>query len=647
MLTITIVKLIFEALLLTKLHKTNKSIMKKIYSLLVTMMIASAVVGQSQRLCLLEEYTQASCPPCAALNPALNAILASNTSKVVSIKYQTNWPGVDPMNSQTQTWVGPRVSYYGVTGVPNICFDGNVLQKASPATLTQPVIDNRYAVTSPFDLDVVHQFNSTFDSVAITIQITASQAASGTLVLHTALVEEEILFCTPPGSNGEKDFYGVMRQMLPSASGTTLANSWTTGTSQTVTFNVAVPSYVYDKKQLAVVAFIQNNANKEVLQTGLSSPLALPLDASIKVCGANEITCTAAYTPSVELTNFGTNDVTSVDFSYTIAGNTSTFNWTGLLTTGASTTVTFPAVTLTGAASTFNASITAVNGTTDLVSGNNTFSKSITYNSSAPVALPATQDFVATAFPPANWFRTNGGGTATWARNAVGASGANGSAKMDFYSSAVGDVDDLLTAKFDLATANAPTLTFKLAKASYTGYTDQLDVDITTDCGATWTNVWSQSDPQLTTAGAFTSGAWTATSGSTTQWRQETISLAAFAGQPEVSARFRAVSGFGNNLYLDDINLSTAVGVGENQLEEQISLFPTPSAGTVFVNLSAIKDNTVRVSILDVTGKTIETYVTEKSNQHEVNMKGLANGTYMLQIDADGQRISKKVILNK
>lgn len=621
--------------------------MKKLYTMAMAMMMATLTLGQSQRLCLLEEYTQASCPPCAALNPALNALLASNTSKVVSIKYQTNWPGVDPMNTQTQTWVGPRVTYYGITGVPNICFDGNVLQKASPTALTQTVINNRYAVTSPFELEVTHQYNATFDSIAITIEINATQAASGTLVLQTALVEEEVLFCTPPGTNGEKDFYGVMRQMLPNATGTALANSWTAGTSQTVTFNIAVPSYIYDKKQLAIVAFIQNNTNKEVLQTGLSSPLPLPLDASIKVCGATEITCNSAFTPAVEVTNFGQNDITSLDFSYTIGSTNTTYNWTGNLASGASTTVSFPGITLSTPTSTLTANITAVNGGTDLVSGNNTFTKSILYNSSSAVAAPVVQDFVTTTFPPANWYNLNGGATAaTWTRSPVGATAANGSAKMDFYNSPDGDIDELLTTKFDLTNANQPTLTFKLAKAGYQGYSDQLDVDISTDCGATWTNVWSQSDPALLTAGN-NANAFTPTSGSTTQWRQETISLASYVGQGEVIARFKAISGFGNNLYLDDINLTTAVGIGENLLEEQISLYPTPTSGIVFLNLNAIKDEQVRISVLDATGKQLNTYMTEKSNQHEVQLGGLANGLYSIQIDADGQRLIKRVVLNK
>ena len=169
---------------------------------------------------------------------------------------------------------------------------------------------------------------------------------------------------------------------------------------------------------------------------------------------------------------------------------------------------------------------------------------------------------------------------------------------------------------------------------------------VSTDCGATWTTEWAQSDPTLLTAG-YLASAFTPVSGSTTQWRTETFSLNTYVGQPEVLVKFKATSGYGNNLYIDDVNLSVAVGVNENSLDQQISLFPIPSAGEVFLNLSAVKDNMVRISINDVTGKTIETYTTAKSNQHKVVMNTLQDGTYFIQIDADSQRIIKKVVLTK
>lgn len=623
--------------------------MKKFYSLLAAALLVSGIANaQSQRLCLLEEFTQASCPPCASLNPALNALLDQNNVKVVSIKYQTNWPGTDPMNTQTQTWVGPRVSYYGVSGVPNICFDGNVITAASPTQLTQAGINSRYAVPSPFDLTVTHAYNATFDSISISVEAVASQAVSGSLVLHTVLVEKEVAFCTPPGSNGETEFYGVMRQMLPNASGSVLPASWTAGQSENFQFNIPVPSYIYDKKEMAVIVFIQNNTTKEVNQSAISNPLTLPLDASIKVCGLTTVTCDSAYVPSINVTNYGSDDLTALDINYSIGGNSGTYNWTGTLSSGSSTTVTLPAVTLSTANNTLSCSLASVNGGTDLVAVNNTLSASVIFNGSTPASTPVAQGFVSAMFPPASWIRLNGGvTTATWSRTAVGATANNGSAKMDFYNSPNGNVDELYTTKIDLSTISNPYLSFTMAKAAYTGYSDQLDINVSTDCGATWTTIWSQSDPQLTTAGNLTS-AFAPTSGNASQWRTENVSLSAYIGEPEVVISFKAISGFGNNLYIDDINIYNSVaGVNENDLSSKVNLYPVPSSGSVFIDLSVFKNDEVSINILDVTGKSISNYSAARSNRHEILLQNLANGSYMVQVDADGERVIKPMILNR
>ena len=81
--------------------------MKKIFTLAFGLGIAAISFGQTQRMVLTEEFTNASCGPCAGQNPAYNELLQANSSKIVAIKYQVNFPGVDPMNAQTQSEVAP------------------------------------------------------------------------------------------------------------------------------------------------------------------------------------------------------------------------------------------------------------------------------------------------------------------------------------------------------------------------------------------------------------------------------------------------------------------------------------------------------------------------------------------------------------
>jgi len=260
--------------------------MKKRYAILAFASLAVAapmtIGAQSQRLVLVEEFTQASCGPCAAANPQFNTLLNANTTKVISLKHQVSWPGVDPMNAQ-YALVSARVNYYNVNSVPYALMDGvavtGINYTGYPNNLSQADINAEYAVPSPFDLDVEHTLSAGLDSIFITIHVTATQAYSSSpnqVRLHTDLIEKHIHFTTAPGSNGETDFYNVVRKMIPSTAGKILASNWIVGQDTTVTYATPIPSYIYDVAQLAVVCFIQNNATKAVEQAGFSiSPVGI------------------------------------------------------------------------------------------------------------------------------------------------------------------------------------------------------------------------------------------------------------------------------------------------------------------------------------------------------------------------------------
>ena len=100
--------------------------MKKITLLVGSVLLGAASFGQSQRLVLGEEYTQASCPPCASQNPPFQTLMVANASKMISIRYQTSWPGTDPMNAQYKTDLTTRTNYYSINGVPEMEMDGEI-----------------------------------------------------------------------------------------------------------------------------------------------------------------------------------------------------------------------------------------------------------------------------------------------------------------------------------------------------------------------------------------------------------------------------------------------------------------------------------------------------------------------------------------
>jgi thioredoxin-like negative regulator of GroEL len=60
--------------------------MKNLTFTLLLTLIAILGFGQAQRVVLLEHFTQASCGPCATLNPAVQTLINANQGKIITIK---------------------------------------------------------------------------------------------------------------------------------------------------------------------------------------------------------------------------------------------------------------------------------------------------------------------------------------------------------------------------------------------------------------------------------------------------------------------------------------------------------------------------------------------------------------------------------
>ncbi len=627
--------------------------MKTFSTLLAAGLIAGSVFSQSQRLVLTEEFTQASCGPCAAANPAFNAILATNTNKTVSIKYQTSWPGVDPMNAQNPTDVQTRVTYYNVTGVPDGWQDG--ITNFYPGGYSQANIDAAYAVPSSFNINATHMFNTAMDSVYLSVIVTCSQNITMTTPrLRVGMVEETISFATPPGSNGEKDFYNVMRKMYPNAGGTTIGTSWTNAQTQTFNYAIAIPTYIYSKGQIGFVAWIQDDANKNVKQAAYSAPVALANDAGVTtITGIPAGSCSTTFTPTVTIKNFGTANLTSCNIKYKIDNAAvQTLPWTGNLAPNGTTTVTLPLQTTTMGGHTFTSYTENPNAGTDYNGLNNQTVTGFIVLSSTSVNAPLVEGFVPVTFPPTGWIRDNPDAGPTWTRvtNCGGFGNSANATKVDFYNSTSGNIDILYAPPVDLSAAIIPAeLKFDVAHARYDNtYCDELEVEVSTDCGATWTSVYLKTCATLATAPNTTS-AFTPTAA---QWRAEVVNLNAFIGQNDVVVRFVGRSDFGNNCYLDNINITHAgAGVEEMGNVSSFNVYPNPFSDVTTFSINLNKADDVTIKVYNVVGEIVSSYaagtMTTGENQIKFDGSSLSGGIYFVTVTAGAQTITKKITVSR
>jgi len=301
----------------------NRMKLKSLLSFVLTLLVLSSFAQspKSQRLVLLEEFTQASCGPCAGQNPWIHNLLTSNPEKITSINYHVSWPGYDPMYLHNTEDPSARVSYYGVSAVPHSVIDGNYFS-GYPTGWSINTVNARYAMPSPCEIEIQHELNTAQDTINFTMLIKATTSFSGSpLVGHLAVIEKHIHYNSPPGSNGEKDFYNVLKKLLPSKDGTTLP-AMEAGDYYVIQGSWKLAN-VFTASELAAVGFVQNNQTKEIYQACNSSEQSVtPLytnDASVlSVANLSPENCFGIVEPVIVIRNNGLNSLSQTTIKYSV-----------------------------------------------------------------------------------------------------------------------------------------------------------------------------------------------------------------------------------------------------------------------------------------------------------------------------------------
>ena len=306
------------------------------------MLVSLKTNAQNERMLLLESFTNTGCAPCAMYNPGMDAIIASNPDKVVAIKYHVSWPsGADPMYLHNTADNGSRVSYYNINSVPHVVVDGNRFSGNS-GNITQSIIDQLSVIESPMQLRLSWELNDAQNAITVHVTGRVSTDIVGSSKLYVGVIEKEIHFTSAPGPNGEKDFYDVMKKLLPSSAGQSLGSLEADGYfAYTFTWELA---NIYNMDQLDAIAWVQNSNTKEVYQACKSSSSPDPFfanEAAVSdITDVKKMNCSGIAEPQVLLTNYGSNALTSAELEVLVNGEAlKTVNWTGNMATFGSETV--------------------------------------------------------------------------------------------------------------------------------------------------------------------------------------------------------------------------------------------------------------------------------------------------------------------
>jgi hypothetical protein len=236
--------------------------------------------GKSSRVVVVELFTGAQCPPCVAADVAFDAVLASyKPTDLVLLQYHLHIPGPDALtNKDTEA----RADFYGVQATPTLFIDGKegpplggpkAGGKRSYDTLTR-------ALTMPLESDarakLQVQAERKDDAITIHAEVSDLDKPGEDIRLRLVLVEDMARYV---GRNGQRFHHHVVRALPGGTDGLPLKES---ASKQDVkvdlkelnkTLNDYLTEHKFDAdarplelKHLKVVALVQNNKTKEILQ---------------------------------------------------------------------------------------------------------------------------------------------------------------------------------------------------------------------------------------------------------------------------------------------------------------------------------------------------------------------------------------------
>ena len=411
--------------------------------------------------------------------------------------------------------------------------------------------------------------------------------------------------------------------------------------------------YMFTQQQCQRMLAVLNNPPYNSLQNSNGcTPVVLLSDdaAGIGVVQPVGNGCNTTINPIVTIKNWGVNPLTSAIVNYQLDNDpVQSQNFSGNLASLADTSISLPAMIVTGGSHVFKTYTTLPNGLVDQNTVNDTaYSQFFVITGGQP--LPFTEGFEGTAFIPSGWTLNNPDAGVTWERTTAAAKGGIASARIDNYNvDFTGEKDEMITPALDLSSVSSPALSFDVAYKLYTSptanpsYSDTLTVLISTDCGVTWSSIYKKFGAQLTTTSpnygtsAFTPGS--------NQWRFEVVSLANYSNAQNALIKFRNSSQYENFLYLDNVNISAFTGMKEDLFNSNLMVYPNPSSGIYTIEVREYKTEQVVISVFDQLGQEVFSKTAEGSQDNfQVDISGLTSGVYFLTVRSGDYAAKRKII---
>ena len=216
-------------------------------------MSINAAIGTTQRIPMIEHFSNSNCGPCVYVNQSMNILTENNPGKYTYTKYPIRlfFDGDDYYTEESMA----KYTYYNVVGLPQVFFDG-----VDYGAAAVPTNDFNAEYNRPAYVDIKGSFNMQDSVINVIVDITALVNIPEFKLL--ASVNEKTTTGNV-GANGETEFHHIMMKMLDDEEGTT--TSLNVGEVKRFEFTCnLLGTFVEELSDLEVAVWAQDYYTKEV-----------------------------------------------------------------------------------------------------------------------------------------------------------------------------------------------------------------------------------------------------------------------------------------------------------------------------------------------------------------------------------------------
>lgn len=300
---------------------------------------------------------------------------------------------------------------------------------------------------------------------------------------------------------------------------------------------------------------------------------------------------------------------------------------------------------------TYSVSLTAANG-----AGSNTLIKE-GYIHIGGMNLPFSDDFESGSLSTKSWRVENPDYSITWDINDVGGiTPGDKAAWLNFYDYIVppGRRDRLITPILNFTDHYFVYLYFDHAYAKrHSSVTDSLIVYVSDDCGENWTRIFEggengsgnfathelMADPFI----PQTEDDWCGTGGFGPDCI--TLDLSQWGNQENIQVAFETFNYFGNNLFIDNVNVFFTTSIPANDQATGVRIYPNPANDKVYVYSPGLQ--VMEACVTDITGrKVLSTEMTGSiPGTFTLDISDLREGIYILKLVHSSGVYSSRLIV--